>query len=273
MAKYTKEFIEQIYLEKEKNGWTNKQIKEKYNLDPNYWFRKYEFIKHKDDFVRPNTKILIKYKFDKISNETEAYILGLLLSDGSISSNSQLQIKLKSDISEIKLLHQIINYISPETKLITKQNTTFFRIASVEIKENLKQYGMTPNKTYTLDKLPDIPKKLYRHFIRGYFDGDGTIFMDRKWLRTNICSINENFLLELQAILNDANIESRINVEIRENKKMKVVQGYSENCKNMYRLYVSKKEAIKKFYHYMYDGATIYLERKKNKFEDNIELT
>ena len=132
---------------------------------------------------------------------------------------------------------------------------------------------MTPEKTYTLNKIPNLPKHLYRHFIRGYFDGDGTVFMDRKWLRSNICSISENFLIELQGLLNDENIENRINVEIRKNKKYKVPQGVSENCMNMYRLYVSKQEALKKFYHYLYDDATIYLERKKIKFEDNLELT
>ena len=45
--------------------------------------------------------------------------------------------------------------------------------------------------------IPNIPKNLIRHFIRGYFDGDGTIFMDRKYYKSNICSICENFLKEL----------------------------------------------------------------------------
>lgn len=273
MAKLSKEFIEQVYLEKLKNKLTNKQIQQKYGFDPNYWFKKYDFIKTKENFKRSENKIPIKYKFESINSETEAYILGLLLSDGSISSNSQLQIKLKADDSELKLLQSVVNYISPDTKIIVKQNTAFFRIASVEIRNNLEKYGMTPEKTYTLNKIPNLPKHLYRHFIRGYFDGDGTVFMDRKWLRSNICSISENFLIEIQALLNDANIENRINVEIRKNKKYKVPQGVSENCMNMYRLYISKQEALKKFYHYLYDDATIYLERKKIKFEDNIELT
>lgn len=273
MAKLSREFIEQIHTEKLKNNLTNKQIQQKYGFNPNYWFRKYDLIKTIKDFKRSENRILIKYKFESINSEIEAYILGLLLSDGSISSNSQLQIKLKADDSELKLLQCIVNYISPETKIAIKQNTAFFRIASVEIKRNLEKYGMTPEKTYILNKVPNLPKHLYRHFIRGYFDGDGTVFMDRKWLKSNICSINENFLIEIQAILNDENIESRINVEIRKNKKYKVPQGISENCVNMYRLYVSKQEALKKFYHYLYDDATIYLERKKFKFEDNLELT
>jgi intein/homing endonuclease len=34
--------------------------------------------------------------------------------------------------------------------------------------------GMVPNKSLVL-KFPDIPKEMYRHFIRGYFDGDGSL--------------------------------------------------------------------------------------------------
>lgn len=116
--------------------------------------------------------------------------------------------------------------------------------------------------------MPNIPDNLMRHFIRGYFDGDGTIFMDRKYYKTNICSICESFLQEMKAYLEKNHIECRINVEIRENKKMKTPTGYSENCKNMYRLYVSKQAEILKFKDFLYRNSTIYLQRKFDKFPE-----
>ena len=116
--------------------------------------------------------------------------------------------------------------------------------------------------------VPNIPKNLIRHFIRGYFDGDGTIFMDRKYYKSNICSICKNFLKELQDILTENNIESRINVEKRSNKIIKTPQGKSTNCKDMYRLYVSKQTEIIKFKDFMYRNSTIYLQRKYNKFPE-----
>lgn len=118
-----------------------------------------------------------------------------------------------------------------------------------------------------------IPKDLLRHFIRGYFDGDGTVFKDRKYLKTNICSICKEMLLDIQKIYIENNIESRINVEIRYGKKCIDPQGnISKTHKDMFRLYVSKKHEIYKLYNFMYDNSNIYLERKFKKFKDNIEL-
>ena len=40
--------------------------------------------------------------------------------------------------------------------------------------KDLVNCGIIPNKTIYLDK-PDISKKYYSHWIRGYFDGDGSV--------------------------------------------------------------------------------------------------
>ena len=100
------------------------------------------------------------------------------------------------------------------------------------------------------------------------------MYYDKNYLRTNICSINQDFLLDIQKELLNNNIYSVINCEVREGKEYRVPQGVSTNCKNMYRLFVRRREDINKFYNYMYDNSTIHLTRKKLKFEGqtNTEL-
>lgn len=114
---------------------------------------------------------------------------------------------------------------------------------------------------------------LIRHFIRGYFDGDGTIYVDRTFLIYNICSINKKFLIQIQDILSKNGIYSSINKEVRKGKKMFVVDHYCEDCKNMYRLFIRRKSELIKFHEFLYNESTIFMERKYNKYRDNIELT
>lgn len=118
-----------------------------------------------------------------------------------------------------------------------------------------------------------MDEELIRHFIRGYFDGDGTIYVDRNFIIYNICSINEEFLIQIQNVLSNNGIYSSINKEVRKGKKIFVVDHYCQDCKNMYRLFIRRKSELIKFHEFMYDKSNIFMERKYNKYRDNIELT
>lgn len=277
MKKKTWSEQEIIALKKEKdeNGLTNKQLTEKYGIDVNYYFRKFGLTKHRN---RQSDRKQILYKFDSISNEFEAYLLGFIMADGSVSTGTGcLKIKLKNDPDGQLLLTQVKNYISPESPISITDKIVEIKIYCQELTDNLiNKFGVVPNKTYIGLKFPNIDESLYRHFIRGYFDADGTVFYDRKYLKSNICSIDENFLLEIQKILDIEQIDNRINVEIRQGKLLKTPSGTeSTSFKNMYRLYVSKKEALSKFKKYLYENSNYFFKRKFNIFhkEDNIELT
>ena len=53
-------------------------------------------------------------------------------------------------------------------------------ITSKKLAEDLTKYGCHANKTYDLtfpNKEIFVNKDLIRHFIRGYFDGDGSVFI------------------------------------------------------------------------------------------------
>lgn len=268
MTKYSKKEIEVFYNDFIKSGLTVSDFSKKIKLSTlGYWLKKYEFIKEK----HIGSKTRLNWKFESINNETEAYIMGLIMSDGWVSSNRQIGIRLS--IKDKNVLYKIANYFSENINLKEKDNFCLFKISSCEAFYNLKKYGITTNKTYDNLYIPEMNEDLIRHFIRGYFDGDGTIYVDRNFLKYNICSINKKFLIQIQDVLSKNGIYSSINKEIRKGKKMFVVDHYCEDCKNMYRLFIRRKSELVKFHEFLYKESTIFMERKYNKYRDNIELT
>lgn len=213
-----------------------------------------------------NYKYEINYWFDSVETEQQAYILGLLYSDGWVSCN---KIGIKLHIKDIELLKKVRDIFGLKIPISINKNNCSLEVCTKEGMNNLINLGCYPKKSYKNLKIPDINKNLINHFIRGYFDGDGTIFIDKtsnNRLKINICSISKTILedIEQQFLIN--NIDCKINTEIREGKTFKTPQGFSSNCKNMHRLFVRKIDSIQKLFDYLYKDASIYLERKHNLF-------
>lgn len=272
---WTREKVLEIYQEYKESGCTQKEIGKKYNFSAAYHFKKHGLIDRKINNIRTNRKTLL-WTGKEITNEKEAYIVGLWYSDGWIDYNDQAGIKLKNIESDKELLEKIRDYICPEQEIRRDNNTLILTISSNLFCSNLINLGCLREKTYKELSIPEMDSSLLRHFFRGYFDGDGTVFFDRKYLKANICSINEDYLKKLKQILDDNLIENRINVEKRNGRQMKkpLSNEYSTTQKDMYRLYISKQEALNKFKNFLYDNATLFLSRKKDVFyKDNIELT
>lgn len=164
----------------------------------------------------------------------------------------------------------IKDYISPDSILRKENNNLNLVISSMKFVNNLKSHGIVERKSYEHFHIPLINKNLVRHFIRGYFDGDGSVYKDRNSLRVSICSITDTILLDIQKVLSLNGIESKINIEKRENKAFKVPTGYSSNCKNMCRLYIRKKNSLKLLFEFLYKDSQIHLNRKFNIFQSHI---
>lgn len=160
--------------------------------------------------------------------------------------------------SSLNSEHKILVSTRPNGKLFYK-----LIFASKEMGQDLINHGCIPNKSLVL-KFPNIKSNLVNHFIRGYFDGDGCVsscikkqkciynnkeyFYSYPRLYINICGTYE-FLFSLKNEINMFNLykEKRI-------------------LTNCYRLVGSNQNQIKDFFNYLYKNATIYLERKYNKF-------
>ena len=71
-------------------------------------------------------------------------------------------------------------------------------MVSNKLVSDIEKLGVIENKTLVLT-FPELPTELVHHFIRGYFDGDGSVFLcndprpeyDNIYLGINICGTKE----------------------------------------------------------------------------------
>lgn len=124
---------------------------------------------------RPLDKARI-YNIDKtlfydLSNTFDAYLLGVIVTDGHVSERT-IQLQVSSiDIDWIRLL---ANKLNVPIK-IDKRNYPYLNINSVEIVKTLRNLGINKNKT-THPQFITIPTS-ENDFLRGLLDGDGSIYL------------------------------------------------------------------------------------------------
>lgn len=221
-----------------------------------------EFLKIKNVFIKgqyggARKHIVNKYYFDDINTEEKAYFLGLLYADGSNRLNrGEVNLTLKNeDIYLLKKLNDIINPTRPISKV--SDNISRMYINSKYISNKLNQLGVFENKTFKIKFPYFLNENLYSHFIRGYFDGDGSISL-RKDNKGIFYLIGTEDIIKsiLEILMKFANI-NQVKINLNHN-----------NIENNIRcISIGGNLKILKIYHYLYDNATIFMERKKNKFE------
>ena len=207
--------------------------------------------------------------FRRIDSEEKAYWLGFLYADGTVNNFDKYELKLaisKKDIEHLKKFEK--NMVFSDTSLIKfeypvlngkQYESCKLIITNKNIVLDLIDKGCLPNKTFNL-KMPKeiIPKHLMKHFIRGFFDGDGSISKTGKYLSLSFTGYKD-FLEELSLyILDELGLEN--------NSESNYVYKTKSNA---YCLGINNKEYHDKFYSYIYDNSTIYLERKKQVFDEH----
>ncbi|WP_331456863.1 LAGLIDADG family homing endonuclease [Bacillus sp. CHD6a] len=107
-------------------------------------------------------------------------------------------------------------------------------------------HGLTPNKSRTVES-PYVPEEYMHHFIRGYFDGDGSINYE-KYVVTFVGG-SELFLNELMKVLEKQQFTPYLKVK-----------------KSHYRLFITGRKSIQIFANWIYKDKTLFLQRKFNEF-------
>lgn len=206
--------------------------------------------------------------FFKEQSPNMAWMLGFLASDGNISKNSN-RIRIELSIVDKEILEKIKDMIkidNPIKKRIDKRGFEFVSLewSCKEHKEDLAKYNIVPAKTYILQPPNNLSKQYYIDYIRGYFDGDGTINLNKngskKSLRWGICGASKPVLEWIVQILNDQYGIPMVNLH----------KDSSKN--NDFYSIVYSTNSTKKIYNILYTSNSIFLNRKKNKFEQLLTL-
>ncbi len=117
-------------------------------------------------------------------NPKIAYLAGVFASDGCLSNNGR---HLNVTSKDLEMLENIREILDLKVKIMTKANGyggfgNYVQFGDVALYDFLMTAGITPAKSKTISKV-DVPDKFYGDFLRGVFDGDGTIYgyWDPRW--------------------------------------------------------------------------------------------
>lgn len=256
----TKEEILSI-KEKYKNGIKVKDLEKEFNCTN---FTIYKVINRENlNKVHGNRKFDINENyFNIIDSERKAYFLGLIWADGSIlKSKGTLSIHLQKE--DEYLLEEMRNDICPTKPLKYYQpknpkwkERAILTIHSYPLINSLINIGCIPNKRQGV-KFPNcIPNNLLPHFIRGYFDGDGsiTIFNQISKRMTVYFTGALEFITELKNQLSLLNIDlNKITFDGRNNVTVSIS--------------TSKKTKLNTLFDILYNDSTLFMKRKKEKYE------
>lgn len=202
--------------------------------------------------------------FSEINTEDKAYFLGLIMTDGCISTTSAskfVSIELKSHDGYI--LQKLFDCIGSTRKLMTDKrcNCVVATICNKKVVLDLKKYSCTEHSSLTQQFPKNINENMMRHFIRGLIDGDGSLgyyavtvkgrMRRNHYKSVRMCSGNYQFLKDMMIYMQNT---LGLNLDYNAIQKEK---------ENLYSFKYSNKHDLLLILHWLYDDATIYLTRKK----------
>ncbi|MAG12308.1 hypothetical protein CL630_00660 [bacterium] len=127
--------------------------------------------------------------FKKWSPEM-AYVLGFLFADGHVVTNPRGSCYIGFTSTDKEIIEKIKHTLhSNHTIGIRRKNNPNWKdqyvlqIGSKSVVQYLKRFGIVQNKSLAIKFPKNIPENMLRHFIRGYFDGDGCVYFGQYWAK------------------------------------------------------------------------------------------
>ena len=158
---------------------------------------------------------------------TMAYVLGLIATDGCLTPpkiQPRTGCKTAAYVSltqaDTEMLEKVQRLMGGAGAIYVRAGMaghTVHTMGASRTYERLVHLGLTPRKSRTL-RFPDVPPELRRHFVRGCWDGDGSIYIDRRTgrLKASFVTASKEFAESLAVELRAANIGvSRVYTETR----------------------------------------------------------
>lgn len=264
---------EDVICQKYRSGMTMAALGAEYSVDDTTILG---VLRRKDEASRKtkeNQYNLDEHFFDQIDTEEKAYFLGMLYADGNVARD-QPSIKLslqECDKYLVERLNSLVTSDRPIKMRTYDENPNHQRQFGLEMyshhmKETLVSYGMVPAKSLIL-QFPNIiasaNEDVQRHFIRGYFDGDGHVSLHiRKDKRNARSPINYKFLIAIVGTREMCNgMEQVINCYLP--TVITHVRKHNKSDSNTYNLSIQGRYNVTDCLTWLYHNATIYMQRKK----------
>jgi intein-encoded DNA endonuclease-like protein len=130
--------------------------------------------------MKPQNKIKIKW------SSKFAYAVGLIATDGCLYKDGRHIAFVSKDFQQIKTFMKCLglkNKIAKKESGFLKGSYSYWvQFGDVVFYKFLVSIGLTPAKSKTMAEI-DIPNKYFFDFLRGSFDGDGSLYSywDKRW--------------------------------------------------------------------------------------------
>lgn len=280
MSKINKEEDIQLIKEQYLSGKTIQKIRDEFFPDINPSTIRNIIVKYFPEIMRKASKPNPIYHdyFETIDTEEKAYFLGLLFADGGVQyrRNGIVQIVTlglnSKDLYMVERFAKAVNFLNPikfspsrnyEGELIDKRGYCYIQISSHKMFSDLAKHGIVPRKSLIVDKLPDVPHNLLHHMIRGFFDGNGTICFYTP-------SNQPNYILGMFGFYTTQKVNENIQNILQ--KELGLPKNKIHSKGSITNTLWRATNDVKKFYNFIYHDATIYLYRKRERFEEFFKL-
>jgi predicted DNA-binding protein YlxM (UPF0122 family) len=226
-------------------------------------------------------KVNVNEAFFSSWSPAMAYVLGVICTDGNLdpgrirepwrSKSSSTIPKISISQKEPELLEKILHLMNCDAKLSFRKEMIYgkiksgalyqFSISNEKLYDDVVRLGLTPNKSLTM-QFPNMPNEFVRHFIRGCWDGDGSVFVDKpsQKMYASFVSGSHDFLEAMVGNLVKAGLPNR------------TIHRHNHTKTSCYFRFTGFQ--VPMLYHYFYDDVpeTEYLERKYNLFRLSLEM-
>jgi transposase len=253
-------------------GKTIKQIQKEFSVAPSCigkYLKKHN-IKTRDVYKKYE---IDESLFENIDTFEKAQFLGLIYSDGTLAKhNKAVSIRLREDDSEylddwrVKFLKSTkpLGY-SRQYKMTSPLNNKTYEVSygcailditCKKMYENFIKIGLCCAKTWANLSMPDIPEQYKLGFLLGLFEGDGCVTYTRKTSRCLTIACQENMANDIKKYLDSIGIFSCV----YDRKQVFIIQ-------------IARKDDLHRIYDLFYSNASIYMKRKKLKFEEMLNAS
>lgn len=193
-----------------------------------------------------------------------AYVLGLLMTDGCLSKVKGGSYSIRLCLNDKELLEKVAKALGSEHILSSsnwQKGLHMFIIGREKMAQDLLKLGMKPRKSLNI-RFPEVPEAYLRDFIRGVFDGDGSVYFNTQNpeypLITKFVGGSKAFITGLEARLQGLGMPKRT--------------IYKQKGKNPSYMFRYGHKASLGLFKVLYEGVKngLYLDRKYDKFREGV---
>jgi intein-encoded DNA endonuclease-like protein len=162
-----------------------------------------------------------------LESHNGAWLLGFIAADGylPITKGAKNRITITLQEQDEEILQRIAKELEYNGPIYHFENQGFpavsLSFSSQKLRQQIENYGIGNNKTFKLSHIPNLPNEYKLDFIRGFFDGDGSLYEPKgKKININFTCASETFLKDITKFffeeygINEPKIHSQERVHI-----------------------------------------------------------